>query len=158
MNLKEYFAAQGSHFSNKDANVIGPVLDKLANENKSTRQDIVDEAKKKKSLIHNYFEWDNEKAANNYRLDQAGLMARSIVVRIKTNAGDKDIRAFHPIQVTKDNNKSYLTIDIIKSNPEYAEQVIYNAKRQLRIWKDRYNIYRETLNELEPVFEVLDKI
>ena len=158
MDLNQYFAAQGSHFSDKDAQVIGPILNKLANENKSTSNDIVLEAKKKRSPIHSFFEWDNDIAANEYRLEQARLMARSIVVKIQTADGEKDIRAFHPIQVVRDNKKSYLSIEIIKSNPEYAEQVIVEAKRQLRTWKDRYNIYRETLNELEPVFEVLDKI
>ncbi len=49
-----------------------------------TAQLIVDSSKSSKSVIHNYFQWDDAKAANSWRLRQASRLISSIqIVTIK---------------------------------------------------------------------------
>jgi hypothetical protein len=45
-----------------------------------TSEGIVEEAANEKSPIHKAFEWDNSKAAHQYRLDQARTLTRAVVV------------------------------------------------------------------------------
>jgi hypothetical protein len=60
-----------------------------------TKEGVVEFARNKHTELHKCFEWDNEKAAENYRLEQARLILRSIIV-IETDVDDQElkIRAF----------------------------------------------------------------
>ena len=51
-----------------------PVIDKLlelSKKNNLTAREIVEEARKKNSPLHDFFEWDDSIAAEKYRLAQA---------------------------------------------------------------------------------------
>jgi macrodomain Ter protein organizer (MatP/YcbG family) len=167
ISLKEYFARQGSRFTDEDAKIIGPELEKLAIEGQTTAHDIVENAKNTDSALHQYFEWADETAANLYRETQARHMANSITIRIKTNEGDKEIRAFHAIKVvtTEEENqiqKSYISIDKIADNTDMMGQVVEEARKALLGWKERYNIYQSMIpafkQEFTPVIEAIGKL
>jgi hypothetical protein len=75
-SFKDYFAARGSRFTDKDAKIIGPALENLNAEGKGTAADIVDAARPDDAPLHRYFEWDDGVAAERYRETQARHMAR----------------------------------------------------------------------------------
>lgn len=82
VSIKEFFAAAGSRFTKADATVIGPQLQEIAKEGKASAAAILDVAKSTNSPLHRYFEWDDKRAAHQYRLGQADDMARSIRLRL----------------------------------------------------------------------------
>lgn len=53
-----------------------------ANGGKITPQQIVDAARNEDSPLHRFFEWDDDKAAEQYRLDQARTLLRSCQVEV----------------------------------------------------------------------------
>lgn len=71
-----------------DAAVAGPELERLTASGCTTAEEVLSEAKKKGSPLHEAFEWNDTKAGHQHRLQQARQMLRSIVrvvVRITPN-------------------------------------------------------------------------
>lgn len=55
---------------------------------------VVEAAKNKKSVLHDYFVWDNKEAANRYRLSQASELLRRIEIKIIKDGEPRTLRAF----------------------------------------------------------------
>ena len=66
-----YKARPTSNFNDKQAENYGAELERLQEKMKLTPENIVVAASKKRSPLHDYFEWDNGKAGQKYRLWQA---------------------------------------------------------------------------------------
>lgn len=71
----------GNAITKIDINLVIKELETIGD---ITPEAVVDLAKNKESVLHDYFEWNNKKAAESYRLQQAsGLLRRIDVVVIK---------------------------------------------------------------------------
>ena len=154
-----YSAVKGSGLRNKDAQIIGEEIRHLGDN--ATCYAIVARARPKRSPLHPYFEWDDAKAAQTYRLAQAEKLARSIVVKISQNGEQIPIRAFHAVHVQRSNGgpvnlKSYVTFESVLDDPERTEQVLEEARRGLQSWVQKYRIYKELLGPT--VREVLEEM
>lgn len=168
ISLKEFFAVAGSRYTDNDAMVIGPELEKLAIQGRSTACAIVESARNEKSPLHSYFEWRDGVAASLYREEQARYMARSIAVKVVDAAGEeKEIRAFFSAKVvTMDSvgdrkgqkQRPYVTVDRVQGDKEIANQIINDALSQLISWKAKYAAYRSLFKEFEQLSGVFDAI
>ena len=132
----KYQAVSGARFSHDDAQIIGPILANLARVGASSADQIVAEAAKKSSPLHEYFEWSDDVAANFYRLEQARYMARSIVV---ISGKDRTpIRAFHAVTVVHAEEgelRQYKSNVQIRRVQEYRDQIVGKAYSELLAWR-----------------------
>jgi len=79
--MKKYEAREGAPFKKEVAQAYGDRLDYIASQNKGkiTPSRVVDDATQSTSPFHDYFEWDNKKASDEYRLHQARMLINHIV-------------------------------------------------------------------------------
>lgn len=167
ISLKEYFAA-GPFYTDKDAQIIGPVLEDLAVQGRSTPKQIVEAASDPKSPLHNYFEWRDDVAAQRFREQQARIMTASIVVKIADNDGEeRQVRAFHSARIVPIDTSEfkrgfkqhpYVTVDQVRESKELADSVIQEALSQLISWKKKYATYRALFKEFEQLNSIFDAI
>jgi hypothetical protein len=121
---KQYKARNGAPFKVDDAQVIGETIDKIKNNNGDLKPEyVVKEAKKKSSVLHDLFEWDNTEAGEKWRIAQARniinhIMEVTIVCEIETEQ-----RGWQPITSEVGENV-YVTSDVAVSNPNYRKQLI----------------------------------
>ncbi|HKS28943.1 MAG TPA: hypothetical protein VJS44_14045, partial [Pyrinomonadaceae bacterium] len=160
-----YRAVEGSHFSQSDAQVIGPELFRLAGERdaKAEPVDVLNAAKKKTSPLHRYFEWDDAIAANEHRLGQARYMLRSVEVKIEIVRDSRPCqvwtRGFQNVLPTPEaTKKSYVPITVVQQEPFQLSQVIENAERELLGWSQRVQAYKSLTEFRERFGEVIDAI
>lgn len=119
-------------FYNVDAMAVGPVLEAIREEKgKLTARDVVDEARSKKSPLHKAFEWDNEVAAEQFRLEQARSMIRSIqIVTVKNEKQEGRPIFFHvPQNPVKDSY--YQSGEILVESVEEWRRALAAAQTQL---------------------------
>lgn len=114
--------------------------------------DVVAAAKRKGSVLHPVFEWDDRKAGHQWRLEQASTLVRNIVVvKQRPNGETTLLRAF--VSVRDKGNPGYTSIDVAMSDPNSRAALVAQAWKELGDWRLRY----EHLAELAAVFDLIDK-
>ena len=113
---------------------------------------IVREAEPPASILHNYFEWDDTKAAHEYRLEQARKLIR-ICVRYIPDGPDEPVRAYVSLQDDRGTN-GYRSITDVMSDERLREKLLAEAKRDMNLFRQKYAVLRE----LAQVFEAMDAV
>jgi len=102
---------------------------------------VVEDARSRKSPLNKAFEWNEAKAAQGYRIEQAKYLLRSLVVMVKqrqpTGPG-RPLRAFVSVPADDEEPRSYRpTIDVL-SDGRQRERILREAERDCRAWIERY--------------------
>lgn len=135
------------------AQVAGEELERIRvrNNGRLSQEVVVSEAKNEENPLHSAFEWNDRKAAHQYRLGQAGYVIRMLSVTF-VDDGDKKtdpVRAF--VNVSRGEDRSYTSIVHAMSDDELREQVIAKAYKELEDWQNRYS----EIVEFSQVFDAI---
>ena len=156
---KTYSWIPGSRFGkNQDPTVIGTELERLIdnNDQRLIPEKVVETAQNPMSPLHPLFEWDDAKAAQAHRIEQARHLLRSVQVTIITNKGQEITTR---MTVTSERHKQpgkhyYSTTEYALSNEELRAQVLKQALLELAAFRRRY----AELSELAQVFHIIQKV
>lgn len=121
-----------------------------------TPEVIVRESKNKDSVLHNYFEWDNDKAAENYRIQQARNLINNITVTVIHHGEPKEIGAYEVVNVG--DSRTYKNIESLTKDD--IEQIKKRAIEDLRYLKKKLSIYDDfklTVIYIGKAISLLDK-
>lgn len=127
------------------------VADEIADIGESaTAEQIVDKAKDENTELHKCFTWDDEAAAEKYRIIEARQIVRCLVREELPDAKNDmpPLRVFYKTN----NGEGYKHIErtIIKKEDEY-QALLARAMMELRAFKAKYSM-------LEELREILDLI
>ena len=134
----------------------------MSNDNRLTPENILESAKKKKSPLHNMFDWEDSLAGQKWRLHQA----RIIINEVKVKIDDKEYYAFENVivSVPKEESKSgdcdvsakreYKPVIEILSDEDLRRQVIKSALNHLEYWEKQ----NEKYSELSPIIKSAQKV
>ena len=147
----EYSLVKGARIAVKPA-IVGRCLEKIkrAHGGALTANAVVAHAVDKASPIHSEFEWDNDVAGHEYRVNQARYMIRSINVTMIESPDAEPTRAF----VQMGEATEYRGIREVMADPLSREQLLDRAVRELESLKRRYC----HLSELAIVFDAIDRM
>ena len=133
----------------KDPQIVGDKLQELRDKNNGlTASMVIEEAKHKTSVLHGAFEWDDSKAAHEWRLHSARHLMRSVeIVSTKEEGGTRSLPAF--VFVKTDDGPRYETLAVVQSDDELRRQVIERASKEFDQWAKRYEEYEEFLSVIK---------
>jgi hypothetical protein len=144
---KHFFRAREKcPMDDEQAARYGAYLSKIAGKNDGefrdtlTPEQIVAAAEPEHSPLHDWFEWNNDDAAQQYRLVQAREMLRFIEV-VRVERAVEPVRAFHVVRI--EGQSVYAKESRVFSDEELRKQVIDAALAQLESWQRRYDQYVE---------------
>lgn len=135
------------------------ILQKLAKEHgQLTPEIVIDYAKPQESPLHQFFQWDDSKAAELYRLEQArGLIRRIKVEYVTEETKTVTVRAYHcitpEIPTTDDNGDEqpnrgvYVPLETAMS--DYRSQLMAQCKRDMESFKRKYAALKEVANVID---------
>lgn len=116
---------------------------------------VVDYAKRnKRSALHKEFEWNNTKAAQQFRLEQARHLIRLYVNVIETENGDIPARMYVSLERDRKRSGGYRTLTSVMTNAELRAQLLQQALDELQRVRRKY----QTLQELAPIFAAMDRV
>jgi hypothetical protein len=114
---------------------------------------VVEYAKNPKTALHSAFEWDDGKAAHQYRLWQAEHLI--ISVRIIEPKSNTPIQAFVSLgSDRKQKGGGYRDTVSVLSDKQLREELLMQAWREFRYWQEKY----QSLVELTPIFAAAESI
>lgn len=114
--------------------------------------DVVAFARDPQTALHGEFEWDDDRAAEQYRLEQARLIIRCAVRVVGENS--PPIRAYVSLYNDRRAGDSYRTLEDALRDPELRKQLFAQALREAESWRMRY----ERLSELKPVVRAITNL
>ena len=114
----------------------------------ATPEEIVEAGRVKDSELHKCFEWDNDIAAEKFRLHQARLIVGNLVItREEAQKDEPEIRFFHVVN----RNEGYKPTHIIIKNEDEYTQLLKQAYAELQVFKRKYS----TLEELREILDLI---
>ena len=125
------------------------VYNDLQNIESKTPQNVVDyAAEHPESELHKCFTWDDTKAANEWRKQEARQVMRLLVYE-----DDKEEEPTK-VRVLQRGTEEYLPVKkIVQNNDEYTA-LLRRARLELKAFKERY----KNIVELEEIFDLIDKL
>ena len=158
----KYSSMAGARFNNKEAGVYGARLSMLAAQRGYlTPRIVVEDARNTESPLHSYFDWNDEVAAEAWRIEQAKYLIRNISITVST---DKTPQVRHFFSVTPSANmhvsepKVYVTMDNVISNAGRRIEVVEYALRELEGWTVRYSQYSELFGVSKEIMKEISKV
>lgn len=146
----KYSFKEGSRLNPRKAPVAGRELDRLRRKHgQLNARLVVDEAEDPKSPLHEFFEWNHKKAADQYRLEQGRHLIRHVVVFIDTPQYKGPTKAFVTFDDIAEEAGEYIPICTVMSDEAMCARMLKQAFREHRTWEQRY----KQLEELMPVFK-----
>ena len=149
-----YKFVEGSRLSGKPQ-VVGEFLTQIKKESGSlTPPAIVNAARPKKSPLHRYFEWDNSKAAEKWRLQQARLLVCSVVTVSVDGEETTPVRSFVSL------NDNYEMLDVVMSDEQMRQQALYDVNVVIKSLREKlvsFKDFADVLEALEKVSQVTSK-
>ena len=134
------------------ASAVSSEIDKLAKKNRGsiTPTIIVEAARDEESPLHQIFDWDDEVAAEQWRLHSARHMLNHLVVRVAMSDGTNEhVKAYHCVSSSVvDNDESsigrvYLPLSTAMSSASVMAAIVSGALAELAGWQRRYGHYVE---------------
>lgn len=156
----KYVATKGAQFSKKKAQVYGTVLEKIKErDNGIVPQVVVNEARDKTSPLHDYFDWDDTKAAEKYRVEQARNLISHLDVVINYETG-KTQKAFFNVSIPDNGGTKVVYVDVERAltDKDLRKQVLQNALEELVYWQKKYKEYSEFKGIVREITKVVVKI
>lgn len=136
------------------ASVAGAEIDKLIKKHGSARPSIVvEEARSAKHPLHAWFEWDNTKAAEAYRLDQAARLLSGLVI-LRDDKPDVELRAF----VNVERNGEWRSFEAVVQEPESVAVLLQQALDDLRAFARRYAELKEIAGIRPTITKLADAV
>lgn len=119
-------------------------------EKNTTPEEILEKAKDPDSELHKCFEWDDSKAAHLYRLGQARTIMANLVF-VSDKKDEPPVRVFYNLTFEK---AEYHPTKLILKKPDEYEALLQKATGELRAFQVKYKM----ISELQPIFEMIDKL
>lgn len=158
MKISGYEFSEGARFQSgalQNAKEVGKHLEMLRKHCKGelTPQDVLKDAKNNNSPLHSFFEWDEGKAAEQYRLQQARGLIRSVVA-IYTDGKNKAVRSKAYVHIAEATAPHYRETGHAMSQAKTRNMVLQRAWRELTAWRKRY----QDLKAFSELFDVMDEV
>jgi hypothetical protein len=137
---------------------VREVFDELASKTQDGRvtpEMIVKASESEDSLLHEHFEWDNEKAGHSYRIWQA----RCLLNKMTLDVEGSEVRAFENLVIRVDSKKTqgYFSIDTIMQNKNLKNAVVKQVQKELMSMLKKYKRYEKIYSALSAAKKRIEK-
>jgi hypothetical protein len=104
-----------------------------------TPENVLDASRVETAVLHKLFNWDDAKAAEHYRLQQARTILNNIEVKVISNGQPKQIAVYEIIR--DKSTQEYKSIQSMTTTD--ISFIKKRTKQELTILKDKLSIYKE---------------
>lgn len=145
------WSATGTRFGADPQLVYEEIMEICDDLESASPKDILEKARNEDTELHKCFTWDDSIAAERWRLNEARIVARQLVIREERVPVDRpEVRLLY----STDNKSGYKpTTTIVKVQSEY-EDLLKRAYAELQAFKAKYSM----LAELQEIFEAIDAL
>ena len=116
--------------------------------------DIVNYARNKQTALHSYFEWDNKKCGEKYRLHQARMLV-DVYVKVLPSM-EKPSRVYVSLKSDrKEPGGGYREMIVVMKNKNLREELISEALSELILYQQKYRQLKEIGFAIQSAIDIL---
>ena len=142
-----------------DAEKIHNKLMNLKEKGKLTPEGVVAEAKKKNSVLHKVFEWDEKKGHYDWLLHQARNLIQSITVTIITKEREVIIPVFQSVPKKEyQGGREYKSTEDILNDVDETARVMENFRMELEYVRNKYEDFTYLASQITALDTVLEEL
>lgn len=140
---QRYAAASGAGYNDEEAQVLGGLMEHMRLQGvEVTPHNLLQIATPPESPIHKHFTWDESKAADEWRKQEARHILNHLVIVMPTPSGPVTRKACFSITVSAEPSEtrpaSYYHVGEIAGDDELKSHIRDNAWKELRAWVSKY--------------------
>ena len=111
-------------------------------------KDVVEEARNPQSPLHKSFTWNDDEAAEQWRLQQARQLIRSVKIERIENVQEQRTVRFVRQYVHDPANDGYLATEDVAKLPDVRDRILAEMRRDLTRLQSKWDLYKETFETL----------
>jgi len=120
--------------------------------------DVVEFARNPDTALHKKFEWDDTKAAERYRINQASHIIKCHVTYIPAEQSEPvKVRGYISLPSMRGNQEYRNTEDIL-DNDDWRCEMLDMALKELKSFRQKYEVLSELASTWEKVDQIKDDI
>lgn len=132
---------------------VADVLERLEQENGNLDpSDVVTEARDPASPLHNFFEWDDDQAAQQWRIGQARLLIRRVKIQVTVREIPMDVARYVR---DPDEPGSYSNIVRVRSDEDRSRRTVLDEMNRVSQAAKRARAVAAVLGTIEQVDEII---
>lgn len=112
---------------------------------------IVAAARSKKSPLHDYFTWDDSKAAREHRLQQARQLLSVVVEYVGSEGHGREQRVFVSLRKDRAGEGGYRPLVNVLESPQLRDALLRDVLQEMAFFRQKY----AELKELVIVFQAM---
>ena len=119
-----------------------------------TCEAVLEAARPKNSPLHNYFTWEDSRAAERYRLIEAGRLIATVKIEYRQKKDPQIIHtpAFIPTGTSSEGKRQYYPVEEVTKNDFLREKALADARREMESTRARYSHLVDLLELSSEVF------
>lgn len=148
MAIVAKWSATGTRFGADAQKCYEEIMEICDDVESASPQAILEKARDESTELHKCFTWDDSVAAEKWRINEARLVTRQLVIKeVEVPKDRPEIRLFYKT----DNESGYKPTHIIVKQEDEYKQLLARAYAELRAFKAKYSM----LKELQEIFELI---
>ena len=148
MAIVAKWSATGTRFGADAQRCYEEIMEICDDIESASPQAILEKARDETTELHKCFTWDDSIAAEKWRINEARLVTRQLVIKeVEVPKDRPEIRLFYKT----DNESGYKPTHIIVQQEDEYKQLLARAYSELRAFKRKYSM----LKELQEIFELI---
>lgn len=119
-----------------------------------TCEAVVKEARAKSSPLHDYFTWDDSRAAERYRLIEAGRLIATVRIEYTPKKATQVVYApaFIPTGTNSEGKREYFPVEEVTRNEFLQQKALADARSEMEGTRARYSHLVDLLELSTEVF------
>lgn len=148
MAIVAKWSATGTRFGADAQKCYEEIMEICEDLDSASPQAVLDRARDESSELHKCFTWDDSIAAEKWRVNEARLVTRQLVIKeVEVPKDRPEIRLFYKT----DNESGYKPTEIIVRKEDEYKKLLASAYAELRAFKRKYSM----LKELQEIFDLI---
>lgn len=119
-----------------DPALAAQVMNQLADESRLDAENLVEVSKPTEAVLHDDFEWDNDKAANEFRKHQARNIINGLLIVKEEVPEEPPIRCYFKIE---ENTSNYTPIQTIVQSADSMAALKTRAINELNAYRQKFD-------------------
>lgn len=143
------WSATGTRFGADAQKCYEEIMEICDDVESASPRDILEKARDESTELHKCFTWDDSVAAERWRINEARLVTRQLVIKeVEVPKDRPEVRLFYKT----DSESGYKPTQIVIRKEDEYKQLLARAWSELEAFRRKYSM----LNELQEIFEVID--